>query len=127
MLDHNDPRLIDYALGEMTPEEAKEFEAELNLPENAEALKAMKEFQTVAGAATQALAAEPAGQLRAEQRKAVIEQASTPANVTPMEKARRSRLFRVFVDVVAVAACLLVISAIAIPNLLRSRGSSGGH
>jgi hypothetical protein len=125
MIDHNDPRLIDYALGELTPEEAKEFEAELNQPENAEALKAMKEFQTVAGAAKNALAAEPAGQLRAEQREAVIEQAATPANVTSIDKAPRPRRFRFFTYAVVAAACLVLTFAVVMPNLLRTHLGGG--
>ncbi|MCK5863043.1 MAG: von Willebrand factor type A domain-containing protein [Candidatus Hydrogenedentes bacterium] len=125
MIDHNDPRLIDYALGELTPEEAKAVEAELKQPGNAEALKGMKEFQIVAGAAKDALEAEPAGQLRAEQREAVIEQAAAPANVTPITKAPRFLYPRIFTYAV-LAACLIATFTFVMPNLLRSRSSGGG-
>ncbi len=121
MIDKNDPRLIDYALGEMTPDEAKQLETELKLPENAEALKALNEFQMVADAAADALAAEPAGQLRTEQREAVVEQATAQNVPTPITKASRFRYFKKVV-ITAVAACLLVAVAwVSLVTLAPSR------
>ncbi len=62
-IDKNDPRLMDYALGELDATEHGEIEAALQHEENAEARQVVREFEALASLSTAALRAEPAGQL----------------------------------------------------------------
>ncbi len=122
MINKDDPRLIDYALGEMTPEEAAAFAAVLNQPENEEARQTVREFQQVAGVATDALAAEPKERLHDEQRTSILDQATAKNTSMPHNKVHRFRLRRVVP--VALAACLIGAFAwLSMTVVLRTRSA----
>jgi secreted protein with Ig-like and vWFA domain len=74
-IDTNDPRLIDFALGELDPAEAKQFEAALALPENAEARAEVNALQHLTEKVGEALETHGAT-LDADQRDAVREAAA---------------------------------------------------
>ena len=67
-LNSNDPRLIDYALGELSEEETEAIAAALELPENQAARDEVAAIQDLAEASREALAEEPAPALNDMQR-----------------------------------------------------------
>ena len=109
-IDKNDPRLIDFALGELAPEEAKTIEAVLALPENAEARAEVLVFQGLTKEVAGALAGQ-AGWLDADQRDAVLDAA---------EKRRFQLRFR-WGYLVGCAAAVLVAAAFVLPYFARAR------
>jgi Mg-chelatase subunit ChlD len=108
ILDPNDPRLIDLALGELDPQEAQELNAALQAPENAEARNAVREFQQLAGLAKTTLAEEPATPLEPGQREAVLDAAEDAgrSNVTAFP---RKRSFLPWISLAAASAAVVLI------------------
>ena len=73
----DDPRLIDYALGELNAEEHHEIEIALQDESNAEARSVVEEFRQVAQLSGEALRSEEVTTLNDDQRKAVLSQAAS--------------------------------------------------
>ena len=109
-LDKDDPRLIDYALGELDKAEARKIATALLDVANQDARNAVQEFREVARLATDAFANEPADALTNEQRDTVLTQQTT-ANIVPMQKARNNGAQRFFKATLAAAALLTVTAA----------------
>jgi len=111
-----DPRLSAYALGEMSPEEAKEFEA---LLENDPAARAEVEaIRQMAGMLASELQAEPAADMSDEARAKVV--AASAGNIVQMPKSGGRRFAA---RLVKIAAVLLVVGGAAwllTPQLARS-------
>jgi Ca-activated chloride channel family protein len=111
-LEKNDPRLIDFVLGELDEEEARSVSEALQAPENAESLREVEELQGVVRASTAALNAEPgAAGLAEAQRAKIIAAAEQPA-------AKDNVVRFPWKSLLAAAAVLLVIGALVIPNTM---------
>ena len=108
MLDPNDPRLIDLALGELHPQEAQDLNAALQAPENAAARNAVREFQHLAGLAKATLTEEPATPLEPAQREAVLDAAEDAgkSNVTAFPQ---KRSFLPWISLAAASAAVVLI------------------
>lgn len=92
-LNKQDPRLMDYVLGELDPEEARALESALKLPQNAEALREVEALRGVVQVAATALekdapAAFPEG-LSPDQRNSVLARAEHPVVPFPARQIRR--------------------------------------
>jgi hypothetical protein len=117
-LDKDDPRLMDYALGELDTGDMKVIEAALDAAENHAARDAVEAYRSVGRLATDALGAEPAETLTEEQREAVLAGAAGTTNIVPMRRGRRA-----FWGSLAVAAAVAAASAAVV--LLRRLGRMG--
>ena len=121
--DKDDPRLIDYALGELTEKENKEIEKALQAEENAEARKVVEEIRSVAEISTHALQYEEENKLRGPQRMAVLDHACDEA-VSPAERRASIRWFPVLMKG-AVAACIILgFGYVMFQPISRSRSKS---
>jgi anti-sigma factor RsiW len=92
-LNKQDPRLMDYVLGELDAEETRALESALERPQNAEALREVEALRGVVQAAATALekdspAAFPEG-LSPEQRDNVLARAEHPMVPFPARQIRR--------------------------------------
>lgn len=83
-LDINDPRLLDYVLGELDAEETKTIESALEDAENNEARQYVAEMGVVAEQSRRVLGAEATETLGDNRREAVMSEAGGATNVTPM-------------------------------------------
>jgi Ca-activated chloride channel family protein len=102
-LNVDDPRLLDYVLGELTTEEAAAVRAALEAPENAEARRYAEEMGVLADQSRAVLSEEATGELGEERREAVAQEAA--GNVVRFSKPSIWRRPRVL----AVAAMALVV------------------
>ncbi|MFC1734555.1 von Willebrand factor type A domain-containing protein [Candidatus Hydrogenedentota bacterium] len=117
--DKDDPRLIDYALGEL--DDAERDAVEAALAEDEDARKIVKEIRVTAQAASEAMKAEPAPALTDEQRSNILETAA-PGVVDIAKKPRKPLLSMSFLTKAAgVLVVLGVGTAVVVPNLMRSR------
>ncbi|MCC6145522.1 MAG: hypothetical protein IT368_17075, partial [Candidatus Hydrogenedentes bacterium] len=114
-LDKNDPRLIDFVLGELEESKARSVSEALQAPENAEALREVEALQETVRASTAALKAEPeAAGLGEAQRKKIFAAADQPA-------AKRNVVRFPWKSLLAAAAVVIVIGGVALPMLGRAR------
>ncbi len=97
----DDPRLIDFALGELEAAEAKAIEAALEEDDNAAARRFVEEIRNLSDASTRALRSEDASMLSEEQRAEVIRSAK--------ERIPTPRRWRTLVPALAAAALLLCV------------------
>ena len=125
-MEQDDHRLIDFALGELDAEEARQVEAALALEENAEARQAVEEYRQVAAMAAAALQVSQAdGSLTGEQREHVLQQAGEgpgPDCVTVSPHPRR----RIFLAGLPLAAALLLGLGLLLYGALNFRPPAGG-
>jgi len=93
-IDRNDPRLLDYVMGELDTAAAEELTQALKAPENAEAREELAALRQVTGMAQKALQLEsmsPEAQLTQSHRDTVLQaaQSAKPKNVPRQSIARR--------------------------------------
>ena len=119
--DKDDPRLIDYALGELDEDERKAVEAALQEPENDEARQAVDEMQALAKVSTRVLQQEPAGALDDAQREAVVHKAERRSRTRRM----RTGTFRRFAPRAFALSVLLAIVLLTVFTYPRIRETSG--
>ncbi len=109
-IDINDPRLIDYALGELDDAETQAIREALELEENADARAVVEEFGALAQLSTHALQQEnETEQLNSEQRDAVLQQAEK-GNVVPLKQPRKPFLRRLAWATGSLAACFAMLA-----------------
>ena len=109
-IDINDPRLIDYALGELDDAETQAIREALELEENAAARAVVEEFGALAQLSTHALQQEnESEQLNSEQRDTVLQQAEK-GNVVPLEQPRKPFLRRLVWATGSLAACFAMVA-----------------
>ena len=120
-LEHDDPRLMDYVLGELEDGEALELAAALKEEENAEARVIVEELRGVAETTRRILLEdEDKPALSDEQRAAIVGQAEqSPDNVVPMPTPRSFR--RSLDGILAVAAIITVVVGLSIFVQLRGK------
>lgn len=107
-IDLNDPRLLDFVLGELEPSEAAELAEILHLPENQDALKEVKTLQKVVRISKAAFNNEsvtPPDSLTPEQRQTILKQANLQSTSRKMHPAIWS------LRLLAAAALLLLCAA----------------
>jgi len=116
-LEHDDPRLMDYVLGELDEQEAAEIAAALKADENKEAKALVEELRGVADTTRRILHEESgAPSLSQAQRAAIVGQAeAAPENVV----AGPARWWKGVPFWATVAATISVVAAIGIPNTQR--------
>ncbi|OPX24009.1 MAG: hypothetical protein B1H04_03045 [Planctomycetales bacterium 4484_123] len=121
-LKEDDPRLTAYALGELDEAEAAAIETEL--AHNAPARRRVEEIRRIASQLRVGLAAEPAGELSREQRRAIAAAARVPgrpkaSRPASSRKAARPRILRRWAPLAAAAVILIAAGAVVLPTLRR--------
>lgn len=108
-LDKDDPRIIDFALGELDAEEHQAIAAALESEENAAAKAAVEDYRKLIAAASTDLAQEDVAALGEEQRDEILAQA---------EKGRSSgRSVGWLIPLMAAAGFLLIAGSVLVPNM----------
>lgn len=115
-LDINDPRLMDYVLGELEDGEARDVAAALEDDENKDAREVVDELRGVAETTRRILREEDAVETLSDaQRAAIVGTAEEePANIVPIKRPRS-----LFLELLTAAAVIVILAAISIPNMAR--------
>jgi Ca-activated chloride channel family protein len=104
-LNHDDPRLTAYALGELEPAERADLDAELQKDPGLR--QAVEEIRQTAISLREELSAEPCPRLLPDQREAVASRLEEPANIVHLP---RWRLFRTAAWAAAAAGIMAVLA-----------------